>query len=121
MVSESTVARYARIYRDRQRRLADARREAARQALDRLPAVAAMLRARFGAHHVGYFGSLTTGSLYESSDVDLYVDRIRRGRYFNAVDQAIIALGRPVDLIELERAPASLQAAIARDGVTLDG
>jgi predicted nucleotidyltransferase len=70
---------------------------------------------------VGYFGSLRRRSLAADSDVDLYVDRIRRGRYFVAVDRAWRALGLPVDLVELDRASDSLRRAIATEGVPIHG
>ncbi|MGM0578242.1 MAG: nucleotidyltransferase family protein [Myxococcota bacterium] len=121
MVSDATIKRYARIYREEARRDEEARRRVAREVLDRSAAVATMLREDFGAERVGYFGSLVTGRLEETSDVDLYVDRIRRGGYFRAIDRATDALGRHVDLVELERAPESLREVIARDGVDVDG
>ncbi len=79
-----------------------------------LPAAASLLRARYGARRVGFFGSLATGSFHEKSDVDLYVDSIT-GSYFDALADLSELLGRDVDLIELNRAPPSLAQRIAED------
>jgi predicted nucleotidyltransferase len=98
-----------------------AERERARRVLARLPALATLLREEFGVLRIGYFGSLRRRRLAEDSDVDLYVDRVRRGRYFVALDRAWRALEVPVDLVELESAPDSLRKAIAAEGVSIDG
>ena len=116
-----TVGRFARAYHQRDEQRARAEAELARDVLARLPALARELRDEYGARRVGYFGSLLTGRLHPTSDVDLYVDRIRRGGYLVAVDRLVTALGCPVDLVELDRAPPSLLDRIARDGVDLHG
>jgi hypothetical protein len=50
----------------------------------------------------------------------VWVDRIRTGRFFDAVDRLVQSVGREVDLVELERAPKSLREAIERTGVEID-
>jgi len=85
-----------------------------------LPRVAAVLRDEFGARRVGYFGSLAGGRFRPDSDVDLFVDRIRRGAWIAAVDRTSELLGRAVDLVECEKAPAALLATLRRDGVLVD-
>lgn len=87
------------------------------EALARLPEAARILREEFGALRVGVFGSLVTSVLSDDSDVDLYVDSIQRGRYWQAVARLRQIFRRPVDLIELVDAPDSLQQCIAEDGV----
>ncbi|MGH7856119.1 MAG: hypothetical protein ACREQY_02230 [Candidatus Binatia bacterium] len=61
---------------------------------------------------------MRSGRLKDTSDVDLYV---RDGDYFGAVDRACMALGAPVDLVELEAAPDSLRRTIEAEGVLVDG
>jgi predicted nucleotidyltransferase len=112
---------FAQAYRAAHRTRIAAERERARRVLARLPALATLLREEFGVLRIGYFGSLRRRRLAEDSDVDLYVDRVRRGRYFVALDRAWRALEVPVDLVELESAPDSLRKAIAAEGVSIDG
>ncbi len=118
-VSEQAV-RYAAIYRDRElaRRAGLTKLVASLQA--RMPAAAAVLRSDFGASRVGVFGSLVAGRFDESSDVDIYVDSVAPGRFFEAVDRLCVLFGRPVDLIELRAASESLRARIAAEGVDVD-
>jgi predicted nucleotidyltransferase len=120
-VSRSTVERFVEAYRAEQARRAEAERLRARQVLQKLPELAGRLRDDHGCVVVGYFGSLTRGRLHERSDVDLFVDRVRRGGYYAAVDLCWTTLELPVDLVELETAPPGLAARIAEDGVILDG
>lgn len=105
---EGFRARVARAEVERQERTTAAR------AL--LPEAARLLRADYGATRVGAFGSIVTSVLAPDSDIDLYVDAIRRGRYWHAVARLTELFGRPVDLIELEGASPSLLATIAEDG-----
>lgn len=85
-------------------------------ALALLPAAAKLLRSDYGATRVGAFGSLVNSQLVPESDIDLYVDRIACGSYWQAVARLAQLFGRPVDLIELDVAPPSLLATIAEDG-----
>jgi len=93
---------------------ARARADAARRLL---PEAARILRDDFGADRVGVFGSLLGGRLAPESDVDLFVDAVRRGRYWQALAQLTELFGRDVDLVELERAPPSLRATIDAEGI----
>lgn len=102
-------ARVARAEAERTKRT-----EAARALL---PEAARVLREDYGATRVGAFGTLVTSQLAEDSDIDLYVDAITRGRYWQAVARLAQLFGRPVDLIELADAPPSLRTTIAEDGV----
>ncbi len=111
-----SARRYAADYR---RRLAAERQDEERRAADvraRLESLAELLSRDFGARRVGVFGSLGAGRLRADSDVDVYVDRIRRGGYFEALDRATELIGRPVDLIELSKAPRSLIDRIEEEG-----
>lgn len=111
---------YIEGYQARARRRRELEEEAARRALTVLPELARRLRRDLGVRRVGYFGSLTTGRLAPDSDIDLYVDRVRRGGYFRALDLLCSALERPVDLVEVESAPDSLRACIESQGVEID-
>lgn len=93
---------------------ARARTDAARALL---PEAAGLLRKVFGAVRVGAFGSLVTSQLAADSDIDIYVDRLARGRYWQAVARLAQLFGRPVDLIELDEAPPSIRATIEMDGL----
>jgi len=117
--SPETVRRYARLWRAEAEAALAAERHEAQRVRRRLPEVAAILCKEHGARRVGYFGSLITGRLTPTSDVDLYVDRLRAGAFFTVVDRLWVLLGRPVDLVELDFAPASLGACIEREGVEL--
>jgi predicted nucleotidyltransferase len=120
-LTRAEIEGFAQACRAAQRMRVAAERDRAQRVLAKLPALAALLRNEFGVRQVGYFGSLRRGRLAGDSDVDLYVDRVRQGRYFVAVDRAWRALELPVDLVELESAPASLRDAIAAEGVPIDG
>jgi len=62
---------------------------------------AAALKA-VGAREVYVFGSAAKGKLREYSDVDLAVSGLPPELYFRAMGKASRALGRPVDLIDLD-------------------
>jgi predicted nucleotidyltransferase len=64
-------------------------------------AVAALKAA--GAREVYLFGSAAKGALRENSDVDMAVSGLPPEVFFRAMGQASRALGRPVDLINLDR------------------
>ena len=122
MASQAAIEEYAAIYRAREvaRRQAMADRAEHLRAL--LPEAARVLREEFGATRVGVFGSLATPTrrFGEGSDVDVYVDSLRRGRYFEAVDRLTLLFGADVDLVELARAPEGLRAHIDAEGVDVD-
>jgi predicted nucleotidyltransferase len=62
---------------------------------------AAALKAA-GAREVYVFGSAAKGTLREHSDVDLAVSGLPPEVFFRAMAQASRALGRPLDLIDLD-------------------
>ena len=62
---------------------------------------AAALKAA-GAHEVYVFGSAAKGKLRENSDVDLAVSGLPPEVFFRAMGKASRAVGRPVDLIDLD-------------------
>ena len=89
--------------------------------LDRIREVAVVLKTRFGARRVILFGSLAHAAWFmPDSDVDLVVEGLAGDVYWQAwrLTEEIIA-DRPVDLIEIETAGASLPRAIRRYGVEL--
>ena len=55
-----------------------------------------------GAREVYLFGSARTGHLREGSDVDLAVSGLPPEVFFKAMGAARRALGRPVDLVDLD-------------------
>ncbi len=63
-------------------------------------AVAALKAA--GAREVYLFGSAAKGTMRENSDVDLAVSGLPPEVFFRAMAQASRALGRPLDLIDLD-------------------
>jgi predicted nucleotidyltransferase len=89
--------------------------------LRRVRSAAATLRTRYGAKRVILFGSLAHEGWYAAdSDVDLAVEGLDGDaiwRAWRAVEE--IVGDRPVDLIEVETARASLRSAIERTGVPL--
>lgn len=69
-----------------------------REAFER---AAAALR-RLGAKEVYVFGSAATGRLRDDSDVDLAVSGLPPSVFFEAMAEAASALGREVDMIDLD-------------------
>lgn len=63
-------------------------------------AVAALKAA--GAREVYLFGSAAKGIMRENSDVDLAVSGLPPEVFFRAMAQASRALGRPLDLVDLD-------------------
>lgn len=55
-----------------------------------------------GAREVYLFGSAAKGKLRENSDVDIAVSGLTPEVFFRAIGKASRALGRPVDLIDLD-------------------
>jgi predicted nucleotidyltransferase len=62
---------------------------------------AAALKAA-GAREVYVFGSASKGKLHPNSDVDIAVSGLPPEVFFRAMGKASPALGRPVDLIDLD-------------------
>jgi predicted nucleotidyltransferase len=55
-----------------------------------------------GAREVYVFGSAARGKLREDSDIDLAVCGLPAEAFFRAMAKASRALGRPVDLVDLD-------------------
>jgi predicted nucleotidyltransferase len=73
----------------------------------------------FEEERLRVFGSLVTGALNEHSDLDLAVEGLATGRYFEVLADLISLFSAPVDLVRLEEAPESLHQRIAAEGETL--
>ena len=71
-----------------------------RQQIERAVAV---LKAA-GAREVYVFGSAAVGKLHEGSDIDLAVSGLPPERFFEAMGKAEDALGRTLDLVDLDDA-----------------
>ena len=56
-----------------------------------------------GAKEVYVFGSAAHGILRENSDVDMAVSGVAPEVFFRAMAKASRALGRPVDLVDLDQ------------------
>jgi len=95
-----------------------ARRGRAQEAAQR---VAQCLRREYGASRVVLFGSMArTGPLGPRSDIDLAVWGLNDAFYYEAVAKAQDA-GAPfrVDVVRMERSPASLREVVRREGCDL--
>ena len=55
-----------------------------------------------GAQEVYVFGSAATGRMRDASDVDVAVSGIPAERFLDAIGRAADALGRSVDLVDLD-------------------
>lgn len=105
--------------RDDALRIAGVQRAEAARA--RLPEVVRILVEDFGVQRVILFGSLRWGTLHETSDIDLAVTGLAPESYWRALDRVTRAAERPVDLVPLDEASASLRARIDADGEVLHG
>jgi uncharacterized protein len=81
----------------------------------RLPAARAALD-RAGAKEVWLFGSLATGAVRETSDVDLAASGLPPEHFFDALAELMELFVAPVDLVRLEDAPDSLRRRILEEG-----
>jgi predicted nucleotidyltransferase len=73
---------------------------------------------RHGAQRVRLFGSLVTGQLGETPDVDLAVDGLPAERYFDLLGALQLhAAPTEVDLVDLSCAPPELRACVEKHGV----
>jgi predicted nucleotidyltransferase len=70
--------------------------------IERLIEEAAAALKAVGAREVYVFGSAAKGKLRENSDVDIAVSGLPPEVFFPAMGKASRALGRPVDLIDLD-------------------
>ncbi len=68
---------------------------------DRVEKAVVALKAA-GAREVYLFGSAAKGTLLEHADVDLAVSGLPPELFFRAMAKASRALGRPLDLIDLD-------------------
>ena len=93
------------------------REEVAARGRALVPELAATCR-RFGASRVRLFGSLATGRLGASPDIDLAVDGLAPDRYF-ALLAALTRIAVPldVDLVDMASCPPELRACIEADGI----
>jgi len=83
-----------------------------------LPSVAAHLRS-LGATEVHLFGSLASGRFRADSDVDLATRGLGFHEALRAMTSCAELLGRSVDVVRLEDAPATLVARVEETGVRL--
>ena len=81
----------------------------------RLPEARAALE-RAGATEIWLFGSLASGAVRETSDVDLATNGLRRERFFDALAELMELFAGPVDLVRLEDAPESLRRRVMEEG-----
>src|SRR5687768_2849262 len=110
----------ARLHLQSLERAARAQGEArARRLLQAMPRAREVLVERHGARAVWLFGSLVTGNATAHSDVDLAVEGLPAAAYFKALADLMSVFGGPVDLVCLERAPASLRERVALEGLAL--
>lgn len=89
--------------------------------LNRIRKAAEVLKTRFGARRVVFFGSLAHAAWFvPDSDVDLAVEGLRDQAYWEGWRLVEEIIGdRPVDLIEIEMVGESLRQAIERYGMEL--
>lgn len=109
----------ALIARERQaRRIADQAAQQTRAALERC---VRELRPEDRPQRIMLFGSLVWGRFDpDRSDVDLLVWGVDHDQAALLTDRVWQAVGRPVHLVRVENAPASLIDRVEREGVSLD-
>jgi predicted nucleotidyltransferase len=112
---EETLAHLRR--RTAERRARGEARARAIRAL--LPEAKRLLVERHGARRVVLFGSLARDEMTERSDIDLATEGLRPTAFFTAIADLTGLLDSPVDLVEIETAPASLRARLAAEGIEL--
>jgi predicted nucleotidyltransferase len=86
---------------------------------DRDKAVIAALARRSGAARIWLFGS-STDERRQARDLDLAVEGVAPGRFFQFVGELMLALSQPVDVVALEK-HSKLSALIRRDGISIYG
>ena len=92
------------------------------EALAQATACAEALAHEFGATRVVLFGSVARGDARPGSDVDLLVDGVPDGRWFDAVARAMeVVRCAEVDLVPAARVHAHVAARIASEGKVLLG
>lgn len=94
LLDQALVQRRADYERERQEMLA------------RVQSLLDRLGPRYGIRRAFMLGSLIVpGRFNEHSDVDIAVEQINPAQFFDAIGEFSAALGRDVDLIELDRCP----------------
>jgi predicted nucleotidyltransferase len=79
----------------------------------------AALRHIFGEHRVKeayLFGSIVQGTARSGSDVDIAVIGCPADAFYRLASRLERALGLPLDLVDLDRAPADFAAEVRRSG-----
>jgi|GEM_PF-1326310 len=104
----------------RRREVEEHARDAVRLATLRaaLPALVQLIEDAGGVD-VRLFGSVADGTVHADSDIDLGVSGLSSSAYFRLLGELLAAAPAPVDLVEMERAPASLRDHILATGVRL--
>jgi uncharacterized protein len=102
-------------------RLTAAQRAQRAELLGRAREVARLLRERYAVKRVFLFGSLAHEAWFsEDSDVDLAVEGLPRDAFWSAWRLAEeLITDRPVDLVTLEDASASLKSSVELRGILL--
>ncbi|MEZ4265729.1 MAG: nucleotidyltransferase domain-containing protein [Myxococcota bacterium] len=85
----------------------------------RLPHARAVLTEKYGATRVLLFGSLASGDVHATSDVDIAVEGLQPVAYFDALSDLMDVFEVRVDLVRLETASPSLRERIEAEGQTL--
>ena len=86
---------------------------------DRDKAIIATLAHRYGAATVWLFGS-SAERRQQGGDLDLAVEGVAPGRFFQFMGDLMLSLSRPVDVVALEKR-SKLSALIRRDGIPIYG
>lgn len=89
--------------------------------LDTLIHKAAEVLKAAGAREVYLFGSAARGTMRPGSDIDLAVSGLPPQNFFHAMGQAHQAIGRPLDLIDLDEDTPSVQFLRERGELRLVG
>jgi predicted nucleotidyltransferase len=104
------------------RRRDEARARAVRALLDRVAAARGELERLLldeGVSDAWLFGSVARGTPRSDSDVDIAVAGCPPDRFYALAAALERALALPLDLVDLDRAPADLAAAIRAGGIRL--
>ncbi len=116
------LADYVAGWRERARRESEAACAWREEVLERLPAVAHLLRTEFGATRVLLFGSLSRGMGRPGSDVDLLVDGLGMADLIRAtVAVERLLPGVDADLVPTASARQEVRARAEREGRVIDG
>ena len=110
----------------RRRLAAEREREAelAREAWAEAERLARWLREKAGAREVWAFGSLALSrrgerTFHERSEIDLAVRGIPPADFYTVYGRLLMESRFPLDLVDLDDAPAALREAVLREGVPL--